>query len=58
MAFTQTDAAPAGADGHAFDKTAKIACKQVWKLFGSQPGDFLAQHDYKPSDEQLRRGRG
>ncbi len=36
-------------------QTAKIACKQVWKLFGSQPGDFLAQHDYKPSDEQLLR---
>jgi len=55
MAFTQTDAPPAGADGHAFDTAAKIACKRVWKLFGSQPRGFLAQHDYKPSNEQLAR---
>jgi glycine betaine/proline transport system ATP-binding protein len=31
----------------------KLACKGVWKLFGPEPGRFLAAHGYRPSPAQL-----
>ncbi len=31
----------------------KLACRNVWKVFGHRPRRFLARHDYNPSDQVL-----
>ncbi len=31
----------------------KITCTGVWKLFGSNAGRILAEHDYAPGDDVL-----
>jgi glycine betaine/proline transport system ATP-binding protein len=31
----------------------KLSCKGVWKLFGENPEEFLAQHDHAPTAGQL-----
>jgi glycine betaine/proline transport system ATP-binding protein len=33
--------------------TPKIACKDVWKVFGSNAEQFLSKHNYIPTHEQL-----
>jgi len=33
---------------------AKIACRNVWKIFGPRPQEILAAHDGRPPDEILR----
>lgn len=30
-----------------------ISCRNLWKIYGSQPKKFLAKHNNQPSDEQL-----
>ncbi len=35
-------------------QTAKIACRNVWKLFGPDPAGFLARHGGHPTDAALR----
>lgn len=32
----------------------KLACKNVWKLFGQHPERFLADHGYRPNFQQIR----
>jgi glycine betaine/proline transport system ATP-binding protein len=32
----------------------KLACKQVWKLFGEHPQQFMAQHNGAPSREAIK----
>ncbi len=34
--------------------TVKLACRNVWKLFGKHPERFLAAHDNRPTYEQIR----
>ena len=33
--------------------TVKLACKGVWKLFGSDPKRFLEGHNFAPNAEQI-----
>ena len=33
-----------------------LSCDNLWKVYGSRPEEFLAKHDYQPSDEQLAEG--
>lgn len=33
---------------------AKISCRNLWKLFGPDPKEFLARHGNAPSDEALK----
>ena len=35
-------------------KKTKLVCKNVWKLFGSKPEDFLIKHNNNPSDEDIK----
>ncbi len=37
------------------DKTPKISCRNLWKLFGSDPAGFLARHKGAPREEDLTR---
>ena len=30
-----------------------LSCDNLWKVYGSRPEEFLAKHEYQPSDEQL-----
>jgi len=32
----------------------KIACKEIWKLYGSNPRDFFERHQRNPSDEAIK----
>ena len=32
-------------------KNPKLICKNVWKLFGNNPKDFLLKHNNNPSDD-------
>lgn len=34
--------------------SAKISCRNVWKIYGPHPSRFLAEHDHAPSAEMLR----
>ena len=34
----------------------KISCRNVWKLFGRNPAEFLDEHDGNPTAEALRKG--
>ncbi len=36
--------------------TAKISCRNLWKVFGKDPVGFLAQHNGAPSDADLKAG--
>ncbi|OQM76257.1 quaternary amine ABC transporter ATP-binding protein [Manganibacter manganicus] len=33
----------------------KIACRNLWKLYGADPSGFLTQHDGRPSIEAIRK---
>ncbi|MCY4050488.1 MAG: glycine betaine/L-proline ABC transporter ATP-binding protein [Gammaproteobacteria bacterium] len=35
-------------------KNIKIACKDIWKLYGSNPQDFFEKHQRNPSDEAIK----
>lgn len=35
---------------------AKISCRNLWKIFGKDAADFLAQHKGAPSDADLKAG--
>lgn len=37
-------------------QTAKISCRNLWKVFGRNPGAFVAQHNGNPSDAALAEG--
>jgi glycine betaine/proline transport system ATP-binding protein len=37
------------------DPTVKIACRDVWRLFGPDPRGFLEAHRFRPSAEDLSR---
>ena len=37
--------------------TAKIICRNLWKVFGSDPLGFLKRHDFKPSNEDFAKAR-
>jgi glycine betaine/proline transport system ATP-binding protein len=34
--------------------TAKISCRNLWKVFGPEPLAFLQRHGFKPSDEDFK----
>ena len=34
-------------------KNPKLICKNVWKLFGNNPKDFLLKHNNNPSDDTI-----
>jgi glycine betaine/proline transport system ATP-binding protein len=34
--------------------TAKISCRNIWKVFGSDPHGFLKRHSFAPSDEHFK----
>jgi glycine betaine/proline transport system ATP-binding protein len=36
------------------DSAAKIACRNIWKIFGPDPTGFLARHNNAPTPEQMR----
>ena len=36
------------------DSTAKISCRNIWKIFGPDPEGFLRTHDFKPSDADFQ----
>ena len=35
-------------------QTAKISCRNLWKIFGQDPSGFLARHNHAPTDEAFR----
>ena len=35
--------------------TVKLACRNVWKLFGAHPKQFLTEYDYRPTYQQIRK---
>ncbi len=35
---------------------AKISCRNLWKVFGKDAGEFLARHKFAPSDADLKTG--
>ncbi|MFM8746345.1 MAG: glycine betaine/L-proline ABC transporter ATP-binding protein [Aestuariivirga sp.] len=37
--------------------TAKIACRNLWKVFGEDPLGFLKSHDFKPAEEDFARAK-
>jgi glycine betaine/proline transport system ATP-binding protein len=37
-------------------QSAKIVCRNLWKVFGKDPAGFLAQHKNSPSDADLKAG--
>ncbi|MBC8036368.1 MAG: ATP-binding cassette domain-containing protein, partial [Rhizobiales bacterium] len=37
------------------DKTPKISCRHLWKMFGTDPAGFLARHGGAPGDDDLAR---
>lgn len=45
--------APAGGKALPERRPAKLACRNVWKLFGSDAKRFLKRHDYAPTAEQI-----
>ena len=36
-------------------KNPKLICKNVWKLFGNNPKDFLLKHNNNPSDDKIKK---
>jgi glycine betaine/proline transport system ATP-binding protein len=36
------------------DRTVKIACRSLWKVFGADPGGFLSRHGGRPAAEALK----
>ena len=36
-------------------KNPKLICKNVWKLFGNNPKDFLLKHNNNPSDDTIKK---
>ena len=37
------------------NKTPKLICKNVWKLFGDNPKEFLLRHDNNPTQEIIKK---
>ena len=37
------------------ERTPKISCRHLWKLFGADPARFLASHGRAPSDDDFKR---
>lgn len=35
------------------DSAVKLSCRNVWKLFGSDPGAFLMRHEYRPDNAAI-----
>ncbi|MYJ52149.1 MAG: glycine betaine/L-proline ABC transporter ATP-binding protein, partial [Gammaproteobacteria bacterium] len=35
-------------------KKTKIACDDIWKLYGSNPREFFERHKRNPDDEAIR----
>lgn len=42
--------------GQRVKKSAKISCRNLWKVFGNDPHTFLAQNNFAPSDAALAEG--
>ncbi len=36
------------------DSTAKISCRNIWKIFGADPKGFLQKHGFKPGDADFK----
>ena len=39
------------------EKSVTISCKNVWKLYGSDPARFLANRNYNPSENDLKQSQ-
>ena len=39
------------------EKSVTISCKNVWKLYGSDPARFLANRNYSPSENDLKQSQ-
>lgn len=35
------------------ERSVKLSCRHVWKIFGPHPERFLADHDYRPTHRQI-----
>jgi hypothetical protein len=37
------------------NKLPKLVCKNVWKLYGDKPKEFLHQHNNNPDQETIKK---